>query len=66
MSGPNFSEFGKSQIQENPITRSQVKKNIELAKLVAQNQTGPLKTKRTITVKEKVTKDKFENISNKD
>ena len=31
---------------------------------MAQNQTGPLKPKRTITVKEKVTKDKFENISN--
>ena len=66
MSGPNPSELGKSQNQENPITRSQVKKNIELAKFVAQNQTGPLKPKRTVTVKEKVTKDKFENISNKD
>ena len=29
MSGPNPSELGKSQIQENPITRSQVKKNIK-------------------------------------
>ena len=66
MSGPNPSELGKSQIQENPITRSQVKKNIELAKFVAQNQTGPLKPKRTVTVNEKVTKDNFENISNKD
>ena len=66
MSGPNASELGKSQIQENPITRSQVKKNTELAKIVAQNQTSPLKPKRTVTVKEKVTKDKFENISNKD
>ena len=66
MSGTNPSELGKSQNQENPITRSQVKKNIELAKFVAQNQTGPLKPKRTVTVKEKVTKDKFENISNKD
>ena len=43
MSGPNPSELGESQIQENPITRSPVKKNIELAKFVAQNQTGPLK-----------------------
>ena len=66
MSGPNPSELGKSQIQENPITRSQVKKNTELAKILAQNQTGPLKPKRTITVKEKVAKDNFENISNKD
>ena len=33
---------------------------------MAQNQTGPLKPKRTVTVKEKVTKDKFENIFNKD
>ena len=66
MSGPNPSELGKSQNQENPITRSQVKKNTELAKFVAQNQTGPLKPKRTVTAKEKVTKDKFENISNKD
>ena len=48
MSGPNPSELGKSKIQENPITRSQVKKNTELAKFVAQNQTGPLKPKRTV------------------
>ena len=53
MSGPNPSELGKSQNQENPITRSQVKKNTELAQIVAQNQTGPLKPKRTVTVKEK-------------
>ena len=66
MSGPNPSELGKSQNQENPITRSQVKKNTELAKFVEQNQIGPLKRKRTVTVKEKVTKDKFENICNKD
>ena len=33
---------------------------------MAQNQTGPLKPKKRVTVKEKVTKDKFENISNKD
>ena len=66
MSGPNPSGLGKSQIQENPITRSQVKKNTELAKIVAQNQTGPLKPKRTVTVKKKVTKDNFENIFNKD
>ena len=56
MSGPNPSELGKSRIQENHITRSQVKKNIELAKFVAQNQTGPFKPKRTVTVKEKVIK----------
>ena len=37
MSGPNPSELGKSQNQENPITHSQVKKNTELAKFVAQN-----------------------------
>ena len=37
MSGPNPSELGKSQNQENPITRSQVKKNIELGKFVAQS-----------------------------
>ena len=43
MSGPNPSELGKSQIQENPITRSQVKKNTELAKILAQNQNGLLK-----------------------
>ena len=66
MSRPNPSELGKSQNQENPITRSQVKKNTELVKFVAQNQTGSLKPKRTVTVKEKVTEDKFENISNKD
>ena len=66
MSGPNPSELGKSQIQENPITRSQVKKNTELPKFVGQNPSGPLKPKRTVTVKEKVTKDKFENISYKD
>ena len=33
---------------------------------MAQNQTGPLKPKITVTVKEKITKDNFENISNKD
>ena len=66
MSGPNPSELGKSQSQVNPITRSQFKKNTELAKFVAQNQIGPLKLKRTVTVKEKVTKDNYENISNKD
>ena len=66
MSGPNPSELGKSQIHEIPITRSQFKKNTELAKIVAHNQTGPLKPKRTVTVKEKLTKDNFENISNKD
>ena len=65
MSGPNPSKLRISQNQENPITRSQVKKNTELAKFVAQNDTGPLKPKRTVTVKEKLTKDKFENISNK-
>ena len=43
MSGPNPSELRKSQNQKNPITRSQVKKNTELAKFLAQNQTGPLK-----------------------
>ena len=64
----NFSvdALGKSQIQENPITRRQVTKNIELAKIVAQNQTGPLKPKRTVTVNEKVSIDNFENIPNKD
>ena len=46
--------------------RSQVKKNTELAKFVARNQIGPLKPKRTVTVKQKVTKNDFENISNKD
>ena len=66
MSGPNPSELGKSQNQENPITRNQVKKNTELAKIVAQNRTAPLKPKRTVTAKEKVTKDKSENISNND
>ena len=66
MSGPNPSKLGKSKNQENPITRSQVKKNTELAKFVLQNHTGPLKPKRTVAVKEKVTKDNFENISNKD
>ena len=29
MSGPNPSELGKSQIQENPTIRNQVKKNIK-------------------------------------
>ena len=53
MSGPNLSELGKSQNQENPVTRSQVKKNTELAKIVAQNQTGPLKRKRTVTMKKR-------------
>ena len=33
---------------------------------MAQNQTAPLKPKRTVSVKKKVTKDNFENISNKD
>ena len=37
MPEPNPSEFGKSQIQENSITRSQVKQNIKLAKFVALN-----------------------------
>ena len=63
MSGPNPSELGKSYHQENPITRSQVKKITELAKFVAQNQTGPLKPRRTVSVKENVTEDNFENIS---
>ena len=47
MSGPTPGELGKSQYQENPITRSQVKKNTELAKFVAQNQIGPLKPKNS-------------------
>ena len=64
MSGPNPSELGKSQNKENPITSSQAKKNTELANFVAQNQAGPLKPKRTVTVREKVTRDNFENISN--
>ena len=63
MSGPNPSELGKSQNQQNPVTHSQVKKNTELATRVAQNQTGPLKPKGTVTVKEKVTNDNFGNIS---
>ena len=66
MSGPNPNELGKSQNKENPITRSQVKKNTELVKFVARNETGPLKPKRTVTVKENLTKDKIENISTKD
>ena len=66
MSGPNPSELGKFHNQENPITRSQAKIKTELAKSVSQNQIGPLKPKRTVTVKEKVTKDNFGNISNKD
>ena len=65
MSGPNPSELGKSQNQENAITCSQVKKNTEPAKFVPQNQFGPLKPRRTVTVKEKVRKDNFENISNR-
>ena len=48
MSEPNPSELGKSKIHENPITRSQVKKNTELAKIVAQNQTGPLNQKEEL------------------
>ena len=63
MSVPNPSELGKFQNQENPITRSQVKKNTELAKFVAQNHIGPLKPKRTVTMNEKEPKDNFENIS---
>ena len=43
MSGPNSSESGKSQNQENPITRSQVKKTTELANFVAQNKIGAVK-----------------------
>ena len=66
MSGSNPSKLGKSQRQENPITRSHAKKNTKLANFVAQNQTGPLKPRRTVTVKEKVTKDNFENIFNID
>ena len=57
MSGPNPSELGKSQNQENPITRSQVKNKYWTCKICGTNQTGPLKPKRTVTVKEKVTKD---------
>ena len=57
MPGPNPSELGKSQNQENPITRSEVKKNTKVAKFVAQNQIGPLKPERTVTVKEKVVTD---------
>ena len=64
--GPNPSKLGKSQNLKNPITCSQVKKNTELAKFVAQNEIGSLEPKRTVTVKEKVTKDNFENIFNKD
>ena len=64
--GTQSSELGKSQNQENPITRSQVKKDTELEKFMAQNQTGPLKPNRTVAVKEEITKDKFGNISNKD
>ena len=59
MSDPNPSKLGKSQNQENPITRSQVKKNTVLAKITAEIKTGPLKPKRTVTVEEKVTKDNF-------
>ena len=35
MSVPNPSELGKPKNQENPITRSQAKKNTELANFVA-------------------------------
>ena len=66
MSGPNSSELEKSQNQENPIRRSEVKKNTELAKFVLQNQIGPLNPRRIVTVKKKVTKDNFENISSKE
>ena len=66
MSGLNPTESVKSQNQENPITHSQDRKNTELAKFVAQNQIGPLKPKKTVSLKEKVTKDNFESISNKD
>ena len=48
MSGRNPSKLGKSQNQENPITRSQVTKNTELAKLVEQYQTGPLNQKEEL------------------
>ena len=53
MSGPNPSELGKSQNQKNPITCSQVKKNTELAKFVAQNQTCALKRKKNSYCEEK-------------
>ena len=65
MSGSNPSEFGKSQHQEHPITRSQANKNIELANFVARNPMGILQPKRTVTAKKKVTKHNFENISYK-
>ena len=55
-----------SQNQGNPITRSEAKKNTELAKFVAQNQTGSLKPKRTVTLKEKVIGDNLKYISNED
>ena len=64
--GPNPSELWKTQNQENPITRSQTKKNTDLAKFIAQNLTSPLKSRRTVTVKEKVTKDNFKNIFKQD
>ena len=48
MSRANTTELGKSQNQENPITRSQVKKNCEFAKFVAQNQV-PLNQKEQIS-----------------
>ena len=65
MLGPDPSESEKSQNKWNPIKHSQAKKNTELAKFVAHDQTGPLKPKRTVTAKNKETKDNLENISNK-
>ena len=51
MSGPNPSELRKFQNQENPIARSQAKKNTELANFEAIQQTEPLKLKKIGTVK---------------
>ena len=48
MSGPNSSELGKSQIQENPITRSQVRKILNLQNLLHKIKLVPLNQKEQL------------------
>ena len=50
-SGPTPNELEKINPKTTPVTRSQTKQNTDLAKIVTQNQVGPLKSKRNTQIK---------------
>ena len=67
MLGPNSFELGKSLKTKKTLLRAvKLRKILNLKILWHKAKQVCLKPKRTFTVKEKVTKDNFENISNED